>query len=210
MRRARPMSQTCDVRCRCGDVKGRLSNASPDTVNRVVCYCDDCQAFAHFLGRGDLLDDHGGTDIVQVAPRALWLTHGEQHMACLRLSPKGLYRFYARCCSTPMGNTLGTKVPFVGIVASSVVEADAAVGPATGAILGRFAVGAPPAGSDKLDVGLLARAAKRVLSWKLRGQGTPHPYFAEGTPRFPVTVLTKDERAALRPLCGPVATSVRR
>ena len=36
----------------------------------MVCYCDDCQAFLHYLGRADLLDALGGTDIVQMAPAA--------------------------------------------------------------------------------------------------------------------------------------------
>jgi hypothetical protein len=60
------MSTQAELRCRCEEVRGSVSNASPRTVNRVVRYCDDCQAFAHQLGRADLLDRHGGTDIVQV------------------------------------------------------------------------------------------------------------------------------------------------
>ena len=54
--------------CSCGEVRGLVTGVSPNTVNRVVCYCDDCQAFLHHLGRADLLDAHGGIDIVQVAP----------------------------------------------------------------------------------------------------------------------------------------------
>jgi hypothetical protein len=45
-----------------------VSNASPTEVNHVVCYCADCQAFIHHLGRSDLLNAHGDTDIVQIAP----------------------------------------------------------------------------------------------------------------------------------------------
>jgi len=64
------------VRCRCGEVKGVVTGASPRTVNRVVCYCDDCQAYAHQLGRPDLLNAKGGSDIVQIAPSALSITRG--------------------------------------------------------------------------------------------------------------------------------------
>lgn len=39
-----------------------MYNAAPATVNRVICHCDDCQAFAHHLRRADLLDAHGGPD----------------------------------------------------------------------------------------------------------------------------------------------------
>ena len=62
------MAKQVELRCRCGEVVGLVENAAPQKVNRVVCYCDDCQAFAHQLGRADLLDAQGGTDIIQVAP----------------------------------------------------------------------------------------------------------------------------------------------
>ena len=69
------MSARAEFRCRCGEVRGFVADASPRTVNRVVCYCDDCQAFAHRLGRADLLDAHGGSDVVQVAPASLGSLH---------------------------------------------------------------------------------------------------------------------------------------
>ena len=49
------MAKAMELHCRCGEVVGRVENAAPQKVNRVVCYCDDCQAFAHQLGRADLL-----------------------------------------------------------------------------------------------------------------------------------------------------------
>jgi hypothetical protein len=198
------MTRTIDLRCRCGAVEGRVENAAPDTVNRVVCYCDDCQAFAHHLGRADLLDEHGGTDIVQVAPSSLSYTRGTDRIAAVRLGPKGLHRWYATCCKTPLGNTVGPGVPFVGLTAK-VLAADDAVGPPVGRIYGKFAVGATPPGSTGAPVRLLARAAGKVLGWKFGGKTWPHPFFDRDTraPRYPVTVLTRDERDKLRPLCGP-------
>src|SRR5437764_10728853 len=112
------MSQDAELSCRCGQVRGRVKNAGPRTVNRVVCYCDDCQAFAHHLGRADLLDAHGGSDIVQVAPASLAFHRGAERIVGLRLTPKGLYRWYADCCKTPLGNTLGPAVPFVVLPAN--------------------------------------------------------------------------------------------
>src|ERR1700759_4852191 len=73
--------------------------ASPGTVQRVVLYCRGLQAFAHRLGRADLLDDHGGSDIVQVAPASLTFVQGQDRIKGLRLKPKGLYRWYASCCN---------------------------------------------------------------------------------------------------------------
>jgi hypothetical protein len=82
------MSRDAEFQCRCGEVIGRLANPSPEAVNRMVCYCDDCQAFLHYLGRADLLDAHGGTDIVQIAPAALSIARGHQRIVGLRLAPK--------------------------------------------------------------------------------------------------------------------------
>ncbi len=198
-----------NLRCRCGEVQGQLKDASPRAVNRVVCYCDDCQAFLHYLGRADLLDAHGGTDIVQVAPASLVFRRGMEHIVGLHLTPKGLYRWYAGCCKTPLGNTVSPAVPFVGIVAQ-VFDAgaegpDELFGKPTGAIQGKYAIGSAPAGSTGLNVLLLARAIGKVLGWRLRGKAWPHPFFDRTTraPIRPLTTLSPDERAALRPLCGP-------
>lgn len=186
-----------------------MEGASPSTVNRLVCYCDDCQAFAHHLGRADLLDPRGGTDIVQLAPSSLRFERGTDRIACLRLRPKGLYRWYATCCNTPLGNTLAPSVPFVGIVAAALGrdarDRDDVVGPSLGASQGKFAIGEPPAGSTGFSLPLVARALRMVLGWKLRGKSWPHPFFErEGAkPRYPITVLSRAEREAVRPLCGP-------
>lgn len=37
------------LQCQCGTLKGYVS--PPDMAIRGVCYCKDCQAFAHFLER---------------------------------------------------------------------------------------------------------------------------------------------------------------
>src|SRR5690349_12747047 len=113
------MSPEAKLSCRCGAVAGTLRNASPKTVSHIVCYCDDCQAFLHYLQRADLLDEHAGTDIVQVAPASLTYERGLEQVAGVRLSPKGMYRWYARCCNTPLGNTMTPAIPFVGIVSQA-------------------------------------------------------------------------------------------
>lgn len=46
------------LRCSCGALRGVLRGMSPARGNRVVCYCRDCQAFAHFLDRDEILDAH--------------------------------------------------------------------------------------------------------------------------------------------------------
>jgi hypothetical protein len=205
------MDAAAELRCRCGEVRAVVKNASPRTVNRVICYCDDCQAYAHQLGRADLLDSHGGSDIVQVAPASLTFTQGQDKIAAVRLSPKGLYRWHARCCNTPVGNTVGPSIPFVGLVAQSFASngqtPDQLFGRPVGAILGKFATSDIPKEAQGVNFGLILRALRLILSWRLSGQGWPHPFFDRATrqPRYPITVLTREQREALRPLCGPRA-----
>ncbi len=207
------MGTQIELRCRCGEVRGVVSNPSPQSVNRVVCYCDDCQAFMHQLGRADWLDANGGTDIVQIAPASLSFVQGQDRIAGVRLTPKGMFRWHTTCCNTPVGNTLTPSVPFVGIAVQAfdggAPRADDAFGKPTGAILGKFAVGKAPEGSTGLNLSLIARVIGRVLGWRLRGKAWPHPFFKRETnaPIYPLTVLSAAQRDALRPLCGPHPTA---
>jgi len=205
------MGEQIELRCRCGEVHGIVTNVSARSVNRVICYCDDCQAYAHQLGRADLLNDKGGSDIVQVAPSAVSFTKGQDRIAGLRLTPKGLYRWHARCCNTPVGNTLSPAVPFVGIPVQSfdAPRPDDVFGPPMGSILGKYAIGEPPAGSTGFNLSLMLRAIGRVIGWRLRGKTWPHPFFARETraPVYPLTVVSAERREALRALCGPHPTA---
>jgi Family of unknown function (DUF6151) len=210
------MSRDAELSCRCGEVQGCVKDAAPRTVNRVVCYCDDCQAFLHYLRRPDLFDAHGGTDIVQVAPASLAFHRGTERIVGLRLTPKGLYRWYSGCCHTPLGNTVGPAIPFVGIVARAFDGAaggpDAIFGKPLGAIFGKYAIGPPPEGSTKRNLRIYARAIRMVVGWRLSGRSWPHPFFdrATGLPSRPLTTLLPAERDALRPLCGPRPISLSR
>ena len=165
------MGKNAALQCRCGAVRGVVADAAPGAVNRAVCYCDDCQAYLHHLGRTDLFDAHGGTDVVQVAPASLSFIQGKDRIQGLRLSPKGLHRWYASCCKTPLGNTVGPAMPFIGIVArvfdSASQKTDDVFGPPIGAVHGKFAVGDAPDGSaDKRARRLVRRtvAARQRLA----------------------------------------------
>jgi hypothetical protein len=197
------------LRCRCGKVCGCAAGVTPRSVNRAICYCEDCQAFAHHLKRSDLLDARGGTDIVQLPPAAITILQGQDHIAGVRLAPKGLFRWYAMCCNSPLGNMVSPSIPFVGIVTAAFDLADATpdqiFGKPIGAIKGEFAIGEAPAGSRGIRLPILIRSVTKVVSWRLAGRAWPHPFFdrTSGEPIFPVTTLAPDGRNALRPLCGP-------
>src|ERR1700759_5023525 len=179
------MGDQIDLRCRCGEVRGRATGLSPRTVNRVVCYCDDCQAFVHQLGRADLLDPQGGSDIVQMAPAAVSFTIGQQHIVGLRLKPNGLYRWYAKCCNTPLGNTLTPTIPFVGLLAPAFEKSrwDQAVGAPSGAIFGKYAVGGPPPHSTGPNLPLVWQGIRRLLGWGFKPPAWPAPLFSRGSGR---------------------------
>jgi hypothetical protein len=116
---------------------------------RFVCYCGDCQAFARFLGRPDVLDMAGGTDIFQMPTGRVKLTAGTHAVRCLHLSSK-VFRWYTDCCRTPIGNTAGPRFPIVGVIHSFMDHdaggrsRDEALGAPLCRILERSAVGPLP------------------------------------------------------------------
>ena len=110
--------------CRCGEVQ-RRGRQMPrrKTVNRVVCYCDDCQTFLHQLGRADLLDAPGRYRYRPGCRRAIARpspSGAGSHRGTCALTPKGLLRWHTTCCNTPVGNTLGARdILSSGIVAQT-------------------------------------------------------------------------------------------
>jgi hypothetical protein len=205
------MGQDVELGCRCGEIHGWARGVSPQAVNRAICYCDDCQAFLHYLGRADLLDAHGGTDIVQVAPAAVTFDRGAERIIGIRLAPKGLFRWFASCCKTPLGNTMKPTVPFIGMApevfrgAPHARRRDEVFGTVRAAMFGQHATGAAPEGSTKFHLGMIAHAVRLMLGWKLLGRTWPHPFFdrTRRAPIHPVTTLSSDERQLLRAKCGP-------
>jgi hypothetical protein len=172
---------------------------------RLVCYCDDCQAYACFLAqRGEgILDGAGGTDIFQTCPGAVQLEAGHGELRCVRLTDKGLHRWYTACCRTPVGNTLGAaSFPFVGLVHAflDVPEArrDELLGAPLARVQRRFAHGPVPGGAkEPLPLGYLARFARLVARGYVRGLARPSPFFVAGRPVRTPEVLPPGERAAL-------------
>ena len=173
--------------CECGELRGVLRDVTPTAGNHLVCYCDDCQSFAHFLGHAEkTLDSHGGTDIFQTSPARLELTQGSDELACLRLRPGGLVRWYARCCNTPIGNTLASAgLPFVGVIRRCVENegSAAALGPIRGGVQAKFARGEqrPPNARDGAFGPIVFRFLRVLLVAKLRGDQRRSPFFDPST-----------------------------
>jgi hypothetical protein len=196
------------LQCRCGAVRGVARGVTPRNSNHCVCYCDDCQAFSHFLGRADdVLDAFGGTRILHLSPARLSFTAGAEHIAVMRLSAKGMLRWHTSCCRTPIGNTLTTgTLPFIGLIDAFVREPTAALGPIRGRSFPEGAKGGRAAVSrDGLPVPLMvARVIALMLSWRLRGDHRHSPLFevATGQPRVTARVLDTPEREELKKRCA--------
>jgi hypothetical protein len=204
------MAEAADLplRCRCGAVRGVARGVSPGKVNHCFCYCDDCQAFVHFLGRaGDIFDEHGGTEITQMSQASVAFTAGTDKIAAVKLTSKGLMRWYASCCGTPIGNTLGTSaMPFIGVIHAFIDAPSAALGPIRGrgwakrAKGGRAAV--PKDGMP--DALMVARMLGKLLKWRLRGDHKRSALFdaVTGNPLVEPRVLDSVEREELRRRCA--------
>jgi len=190
------------LQCRCGTVRGYLSHTAG--VNRCVCYCRDCQAFAHFLGKADeILDAQGGTDVVQTRPANLTFTQGQEALACMRLSPKGLLRWYAACCNTPIGNTVADyRVSFVGLVHSCLegngASLDQSFGPVRARVNTKSAKGAVPSGPSGMMSAIL-RLIVLLARPLVDGSYKRTPFFSAdtGAPIVTPKVLSRSERGEL-------------
>lgn len=188
------------LRCRCGTVRGELETTRAYT--RATCYCKDCRAFANFLAVPGVLDESGGTDVVPIAPSAVHFTAGTEHVVCMSLSPKGLLRWYASCCRTPLANTpREPKLPYVGMVTTCVDATpqalDAEFGPRNRVVLNTQSATAPVKSTPLAFVtgGLCILAG--VLGARLRREHASPFFDASGRPLREPEVVSRERRAEL-------------
>jgi len=191
-----------NLRCSCGAVKGTLNN--PATVNRAICYCHDCQAFAHFLKHADtILDARGGTDIIQTQPNHINFSQGTEHIVCLQLTKKGLMRWYTRCCNTPIGNTMANYTfSFVGLIHNCLeqdrAQLDTTIGPVAAQVYTQSARGEPKPRQHGLP-GSFWRLGRMQLRARFNGSYRQTPFFDSdtGKPVAEPVVLTEQQREQL-------------
>jgi hypothetical protein len=135
-----------------------------------------------------------------VNPRAVRFTSGIDRVACMSLSAKGLLRWYAACCRSPLGNTpRDGEIAYVGLPASSLAPhgaVDAAFGRA-----GRTVIN-PGSAQGELQPTPVAfvvdglRIFGGILGARLRRQ-PPSLYFdAQAQPIRAPAVLDEAERAS--------------
>lgn len=183
--------RTLHFACACGELHGRLVDVAAHDGTHIKCYCDDCRTNLVALGHSDPAAE--GVDLFQTTPDKIKIDAGGENLSVLRLSPKGLMRWYAKCCSTPLFNTMAKRgIPFVGVAGDQIKEHEA-----LGPVRARGFV--PKDGktthenAGHMMTSMMARAGK---SW-IKGTWRDTPFFDEtGTPTVPPRVLSREERAA--------------
>ena len=178
--------------CKCGSLRGHVTAHGIQTGTRAVCYCADCRAAELYNGQPDPAP--GPVDLFQLSPDAIEITQGVDHLRLMRLSPKGLLRWYAGCCGTPFANTLAKPtLPFAGLRADLFTDKDA-----LGKIRARGFMPQPGKPSKtKGAAGMVLGIFKRMATSRLSGQWRNTPFFdiETGEPVAKAKILSKDERA---------------
>jgi hypothetical protein len=184
--------------CQCGAFRAVIRDVSNRTGNHAVCYCVDCRAFVRHLGQEDrILDAQGGSQLYQAQPYQVAFLSGTDHLAVMKLSEKGLYRWYATCCDTPLGLTAGTpKISFASFLVANMHPPLDTLGPV------RFRYKADQALSTVTEakgslIGFAARTTRNAMRSRLNGKWRKTPFFDAQSGQSIVLprVLSPEERA---------------
>ncbi len=179
---------TLPLKCKCGAVQGEAINVTSRNGNRVVCCCADCQAFAEYLGKEDVtLDAFGGTDVYQTSMAQVKIHNGKKNLQSMRLSKKGLLRWYTSCCNTPVGNTINAKTPLIGIIHTfmDIKDRGVTLGNVRAHVQTQHAKGVPNYTSHhpQFSLGIKLLIIQKLILWKIQGKHKPTVFFNdEGRP----------------------------
>jgi hypothetical protein len=166
--------------CACGTVVLKISVPRRTSGTHVTCYCKDCRAAAGYSGMRNLhTTPDQGVAIYQTTPDRIEFARGAEQLVIRRLSPNGLFRWYAGCCDTPMFNTLSKPSrPFVGVVIRRDEQADVidTIGPSVAQVYTAHALegsGAPEKDSGFFTAGF--GIVSRMLGAQLSGRNWRNP-----------------------------------
>jgi hypothetical protein len=191
-----------EIQCECGKFRAELTQFPKNTPGRLICYCDDCQAFLNYLKRSDLLDENGGTEIIPAYPADIKILEGKDVVQCVRLHSQGMYRFFAKCCNTPIVNT-DPKRPWAGInrrmyTVKDPHRLDRELGPVKTSIMGKYAKGTPPPGTPQtFDFKGMVTVMPFLIKGNILGKAKHSPFFENGQAIATPKVLTSEERSKI-------------
>ena len=182
--------------CDCGSFRATLSDIDPNSGVHLRCHCPDCRAFVRALLPDANL--RNGLHLFQTDPGSVEITDGVEHLQCLTLSPKGLLRWYAGCCKTPMFNTpRSAKVPLVAVV-TDIAKDPGLFGPVISDAFLKTGDGkTKTTGLSKV----IYRFLRRTIQSRISGSWKKTPFFIipENIPfDKPYTISKEEKRAAYR------------
>lgn len=180
-------------RCACGAFEAEIA---PVKGTRCICYCRDCQAFLAHLGKQEIADGQGGTDLYQTMPDQVRITRGAEHLAALKLTDKGPIRWYTTCCKTPVCNTGARRAVPLASFPVHFLDAPQAIGPVIARVNRKGARGhieGETGSVGRVIVSFIGRALVALVTGRYRRT----PFFdAEGRPVAKPKRLSHEERAA--------------
>lgn len=187
------------ISCACGTFRARLVDLDRRAGTHICCHCRDCRAHYTALGRAD--PGAAGVSLFQTTPEHLRPEQGGAALEALRLTPGGVLRWSAKCCDTPLFNTLTTRrFPLVAVQSNRVLGD---LGPVVARAF--VPVKAPKAGSGKSawkhERGGAMMGAVMVRALRsLASEGWRETMFFDpaGKPVAPIRLLSPAERAAAR------------
>ncbi|MBE1283181.1 MAG: hypothetical protein GJ676_07700 [Rhodobacteraceae bacterium] len=180
--------------CECGALHGQIEDHGLRAGTHLECFCPDCRAAQLYFDQPDPAP--GAVELFQTTPDAITIHAGSEHLAMLRLGPKGLYRWYAGCCNTPLFNTLKSRrFAFAGILADR-LEDNSVLGPIR--VQGYVpTAGKPPRhkGAGRMAYGIFSRM---IGAW-VSGRWRQTPFFDPdtGKPVAEPVVISREDRARL-------------
>ncbi len=167
------------ISCDCGAFVAKLKDFPRNTPGRLVCYCDDCQAYAKKIQRTDVLDEYGGTEVIPVYPKEIEVIQGLDMLKCYRLSSKGVYRWATSCCNSPILNSK-PGFPWAGIFNTAYKDPAAlsALGDVKARIYGKYALdGVPFKISEKIAFRDMLVVIPFIIKGKILGMDKKSPFF---------------------------------
>jgi len=169
-----PMTSTIPFACRCGAVTGQLTHVDPHDGTHAVCHCKSCRRAMEIAGLEE--DAVGGVDIYQTAADRVEVEYGAEHLVPMQFSPdKGIYRWHAACCDTPMFNTMKTPAFFfAGVLTRNLAD----ITPLGPVVMEGYVPDANGKQRHKNLKTLVWRLFKRAARARLSGRYRNHPFFA--------------------------------
>ncbi|WP_343561208.1 DUF6151 family protein [Kiloniella sp. b19] len=201
------MTETVELSCQCGTLKGTVTRENGKNLPHYFCYCDDCRAFARHLGQEEqALDCCGGVEVFHTVPANLVWTAGQEQLRCLKLKEKGALRWYSNCCQTPLCTVPPSEgFPFVSLNHTALADQDrkSELGPVLGRVQLKFALCAEDSEafarikSEEMSLlRLVGRIIGLMLGQRFRGRKQT-PFFSKGQPVSEPRLLSEEERKAV-------------